>query len=874
MNIEKKAFVVLSSILGFAIAGLFGFPNDLANVVYGDVTTYGIEMNSTTNKLTESTTPTGGSQTISTNIGNDVTFTYSNVYDDDASWQTLDDAGYFHNSSPINGIRNVKFVSSIDNALLRIYYSKTIEFSKYVEITTTAGELKTFTFNETYPNYFKVVNYSDNPVSFNEFNILYTCSPNDNPINPIPTETTEKFKATFTPMQTLSIGGTYYLHGYEIEDYVSEVYQIEFIISLDYKDVDNGNQWFGGEFGVGSGGVARIKDIFKNGIGYFTPVDANNNGCFDSATLSVWFDVYDITSAESIYLQLQYAGTDLKTFTIQEVNLYRNEGYEITSQTIDTNNHGLYYVIESGPVSNNLVLPLNLDLNNPITYIDINMTYNCSNTWTAGTLYVYNDDIVLPSGNSTIDFHGHMTAGVGVVTTKTFRIYLRNYVQFSLEDSITFAVYSAQAYSINIHTITFYQLSDEVTPSTPDVEDPTIDETLSTPQTELEETLGMDKINTAMRNSLVSSGNNYLLKNAISKMQSGEETTVAYIGGSFTEGDQLDNTVHESWAYHSYQYLANTYGTGSNVKYQNAGMCGTNTDLAVARFKTDVLDFNPSIVFIEFAVNNSESDIHKETFESMIRMALNHQSNPAVILVMSWTNYSGGNVETYMTNVGNHYQLPIISIHEGLDTYRNEIFYHNSSNPDICFALSDNLHPSPNGHILHAKLVSYCMNTIANEETVDTEITTLPTPMYANRYENMTLYQRGNPAVMVTGFNTTDSTYVSSTDKGNTYQKSGQGGWKLYGGTGTLTMTTSAKAVFILYCSNQYDGSNGDITATVSGGYTATSTRNIRTDEGGVNLGWGQISLIHLLIQDTAQYCTINVSFSGVGQIIGIAVAA
>lgn len=873
MNIEKKAFVVLSTVLGFAIAGLFGFQNDLANVVYGDVTTYGIEMDSTTNKLTESTTPTGGSQTISTNIGNNVTFTYSSVYDDDASWQTLDDTGYFHNSSPINGIRNVKFVSSIDNALLRIYYSKTIEFSKYVEITTTAGELKTFTFNETYPNYFKVVNYSDNPVSFNEFNILYTCSPSDNPINPIPTETTEKFKTTVSVNHELRSQGTHTLYGETYKDFAEEVYQIEYVIDIKFSELSNQEQHYNGNFVVGNN---RINETWNNGVGYWDYLDSEQyNGGYWKGTLYLWFDINDLTPSENMLLSLtNNIGWRVDTMTIREVHLYRDEGYSVTSQTFElTEAEGtLYWGGEAGTSAPKTFYLNRLTSSNLISHIDISFYYNAY-YYTGGVLFFGNNmGFDLPGSKNTINMHGRMPVNT-TTDGAIVRVYLDEYCEFNSDGTMNFSIPWSSAWDIKIRQITFYQLSDEVTPSTPDVEDPTIDETLSTPQTVLEETLGMDKINTAMRNSLVSSGNNYLLKNAISKMQSGEETTVAYIGGSFTEGDQLPNSVHDSWAYHSYQYLTNTYGKGSNVKYQNAGMCGTNTDLAVARFKTDVLDFNPSIVFIEFAVNNSESEIHKETFESMIRMALNHQSNPAVILVMSWTSYSGGSVETYMTNVGNHYQLPIISIHKGLSTY-NEIFYYNSSNPEICFALSDNLHPSLNGHKLYAKLVSYCMNTIANEETVDTEITTLPDPLFANRYENMTLYQRGNNAVTVTGFNTNDSTWVSSTGKGNTYQKSGQGGWQLYGGTGTLTMTTSAKAVFILYCSNQYDSSNGTITATVSGGYTAESSRNIRTDEGGVNLGWGQISLIHLLIQDTAQYCTINVSFSGVGQIIGIAVAA
>lgn len=80
-------------------------------------------------------------------------------------------------------------------------------------------------------------------------------------------------------------------------------------------------------------------------------------------------------------------------------------------------------------------------------------------------------------------------------------------------------------------------------------------------------------INTAM----TSYGNTKMVQDVIKKAQNGEEVTLAYLGGSITEG--ISAGADLCYAKLSYEHFAEKFGTGDNVKYVNAGISGTPSKL-------------------------------------------------------------------------------------------------------------------------------------------------------------------------------------------------------------------------------------------------------------------------------------------------------
>ena len=76
-----------------------------------------------------------------------------------------------------------------------------------------------------------------------------------------------------------------------------------------------------------------------------------------------------------------------------------------------------------------------------------------------------------------------------------------------------------------------------------------------------------------------------------------EALTVIAFGDSITAADK--------WQ----KYVENTYG----IDIINAGVGGDSAHTAVSRFKKDVLDKNPDIVFISLGTNDAAIDMAKYT---------------------------------------------------------------------------------------------------------------------------------------------------------------------------------------------------------------------------------------------------------------------
>lgn len=171
-------------------------------------------------------------------------------------------------------------------------------------------------------------------------------------------------------------------------------------------------------------------------------------------------------------------------------------------------------------------------------------------------------------------------------------------------------------------------------------------------------------------NSVLSTGNNARIKQVIEKARAGEDVTLAYIGGSITEG-ALASPNSNCYAEVSANAFANTYGKdgGSNVHFVNAGMSGTPSSLGIIRYDRDVLGQmttgnHPDILFIEFAVNDYNECTAGGAYDGMIRRAL--KSSTAVVLIFSIFQ-SGRVLEDTYKPYGTYYDLPMISMGDAIE---------------------------------------------------------------------------------------------------------------------------------------------------------------------------------------------------------------
>lgn len=328
--------------------------------------------------------------------------------------------------------------------------------------------------------------------------------------------------------------------------------------------------------------------------------------------------------------------------------------------------------------------------------------------------------------------------------------------------------------------------------------------------TPLETSLGVGKIQTLFNNCSRNTENssNARLKDKIEKIQNGEQSTIAYIGGSITVGegatDYDENHRFKGYAYHSYQWIKSTYATNNNTRFVNGSICGTGSHIGIVRLGKDILDYSPDIVFIEFAANNGRATIDKDTYESMVRECLSLPNNPAVILVFSATYYSDGTngAEAYMVQIGSHYSLPMFSMDKALKSISDNGKLEKGKGILGQYS-ADGTHPNSQGHQLCGKALAYFLKGQINKtKQSEVAIPSSDSGVGRSKYINMTRVDHDSNKGCITSLgswkeaNTSTHSVAEQSDTSAFRQ-----GWKKTSTTENepLTIDVKAKNMIIIY---------------------------------------------------------------------------
>ena len=222
----------------------------------------------------------------------------------------------------------------------------------------------------------------------------------------------------------------------------------------------------------------------------------------------------------------------------------------------------------------------------------------------------------------------------------------------------------------------------------------------------------------ALRDSVMSVGNNARLKKVIERAQNGEVITLATIGGSITEGAGA-SSYKECWASRFHIRFRTEYGAanGSNVCFVNAGVGGTPSPFGYMRYQREVVnrvpaadtDGLPDVVVIEFSVNDWEEPTKHRCFESMVKEILDAPNEPAVILLFAVFR-NGFNLQNDLRRIGKNYDLMMVSIKDGFYGHfgkelKKEGFF------------SDEYHPTSLGHRIMTDCLMQAVTNAAEAET-------------------------------------------------------------------------------------------------------------------------------------------------------------
>lgn len=244
--------------------------------------------------------------------------------------------------------------------------------------------------------------------------------------------------------------------------------------------------------------------------------------------------------------------------------------------------------------------------------------------------------------------------------------------------------------------------------------------------------------------SILHQGNTLRLKKAIDKARRGEEVTIAYIGGSITQGAGAVPFHSNSYVYKSYDLFAQMFGREgiSSIHLIKAGVGGTPSELGIVRYERDVLRDGtvcPDIVVIEFAVNDGGDETRGNCYESLVLKALGAANKPAVILLFS-VFANDWNLQDRLAPVGWHYNLPMVSVKDavveqfpltkaqGNVISKKQFFY-------------DIYHPANAGHQVMADCLGLLFEA-ADRSVPEKDIATDIPPVIGNDFVNLRLLDR------------------------------------------------------------------------------------------------------------------------------------
>ena len=334
------------------------------------------------------------------------------------------------------------------------------------------------------------------------------------------------------------------------------------------------------------------------------------------------------------------------------------------------------------------------------------------------------------------------------------------------------------------------------------------------PEDEAPYTLGGELTPSMKALSRYNVGNRARLKAVMNSLAAGEEVTVAYIGGSITQGSTAGNDL--CYARLTTNRLGELFPE-AKINYVNAGIGATGSYIGVHRADSDVLKHNPDLVFVDFSVNDTSdrAALNKEAYESLLLKLWNAESKPAVVTI-AMTQDNGTSLQELHGEIAKKLGIPMISYKDAVLSVikRGDIAWKDISD--------DNIHPNVTGHALLTDIIMDNLESVISDEITDEE-PALPTEakytnarfVYADNTEPTSL---GGFMVHSTGIGGFANSWVAKNSEGSFTESD------------ALELEVPAKNIGIVY--GKLTGKYTKADVYIDGEYRATL-------DGNFSGGWG-----------------------------------
>jgi hypothetical protein len=232
------------------------------------------------------------------------------------------------------------------------------------------------------------------------------------------------------------------------------------------------------------------------------------------------------------------------------------------------------------------------------------------------------------------------------------------------------------------------------------------------------------------------------LPNFFSKVSQGDSIRVAYLGGSIT--------AQEGWRVLSLEWFSQRF---PNAQFSeiNAAIGGTGSDFGVFRLNDHLLRFKPDLVFVEFAVNDSDRPSEKITrsMEGIVRQIWRQNSLTDICFVYT---IEEQNVEieqrgqlpasaVTMETIADRYHIPSINFgFEVVKMFNNKQLIIKGSEQELngvkVFS-GDGVHPfSETGHVIYNNILKRSFETMIPSNKSGFKQHVLPKPIAKDYFSN------------------------------------------------------------------------------------------------------------------------------------------
>jgi lysophospholipase L1-like esterase len=213
------------------------------------------------------------------------------------------------------------------------------------------------------------------------------------------------------------------------------------------------------------------------------------------------------------------------------------------------------------------------------------------------------------------------------------------------------------------------------------------------------------------------------------KLRAGAPVTVAYMGGSITAGAGASSPERTSFRALVTEWLRRHYPkseiTELNAAINNTGASGGSL-YGSLRARRDVVAYKPDLVFVEFAVNDTnESELAvKKAIEGLLRQLLIVAQPPEVVMLYATSAKRGVRAEWHDL-IAAHYEVPSINLEDQawamIDGGRVKLAEFWPRALRSAASWKDRVTPSDTGHKLYADLI---ISFLAEQE----KLTATPIP--------------------------------------------------------------------------------------------------------------------------------------------------